>query len=200
MLTVYGDSIAHGGRDGGWPIRLRQRLWECGLGDGLYVQAIPGNTSFDLVRRMPVELPLRPTQSVLIAIGTNDAQRLMDDEHPRVTDEEFRNNLNACITLAKQHARWVIILSPYGLAAQRDESGIRHITAQRLAAISRINKEVADDRACWYIDLADTLKDQHFAPDGVHPLPSGHDLIAERVWQGLRRTGCFGSPEDLPDW
>jgi lysophospholipase L1-like esterase len=85
-ITVFGDSIIHGGRDGGWPIRLRTRMWECGFGDQLYVQGVPGNTSFDLVRRMPIELPLRPTETIIIAIGTNDAQLLWDEQHPRITD------------------------------------------------------------------------------------------------------------------
>jgi hypothetical protein len=36
--------------------------------------------------------------------------------------------------------------------------------------------------------------------DAVHPLPSGHDRIAERVWALMRSYGCLGRPETVPGW
>lgn len=154
---------------------------------------MPGDTSYDLIRRMPLELPLRGTETVIIAIGTNDAQIMKDSAHPRVSDEEFRINLNTCVDLAKRHARWVILLHPYGLSPSHTMQGIRPICPQRLQAINATTSEVAQEKGCWTIDLGGALKDDHFFDDGVHPNPKGHDLIAELVWEGLEKTGCLGN-------
>lgn len=202
MISVFGDSITHGGADGGWPLRVRQRLWDSGRGDQVYVQGVPGDTSANLLKRMPIELPLRPTETIIIAIGTNDAQMLNHEAYPRITDAEYQTNLDACITLAKQYARWVMLLGPYGVVAPSTDQppAIRRITPARLATIGAIAREVAASRACRFIDLKGLLQPAHFFPDGVHPLPAGHDLVAERVWQALRDSGCLGRPETVPPW
>ncbi|MFP4509402.1 MAG: GDSL-type esterase/lipase family protein [Spirochaetaceae bacterium] len=80
-IQIFGDSIAHGGRDlerGGWPLRIRRHMSAHGLGDAGFVQARSGDTSFDVCKRMPIEIALRGSETVIIAIGTNDAQILGD--------------------------------------------------------------------------------------------------------------------------
>ena len=192
-IVVFGDSIAHGGRDmehGGWPLRLRRHMRQHDLGDALWVQARSGDTSFNLRRRLPIEIGLRPAETVLIAIGTNDAQVLMDADHPRVSDGEYADNLSFCITTAKQHARWVIPIAPTQVAAS-PRPGPRPILPQRIQALGDMVAQVAVAHGCWWLDLRQVLDDS-CRPDGIHPDTAGHARMAAAVWQGLLPTGCLG--------
>jgi lysophospholipase L1-like esterase len=150
---------------------------------------------------MPIELPLRQSETILLAIGTNDAQVLGDTMHPRVTDQEFTDNLSTTISLAKQYARWVIPLGLFGLfPPQNGRSSNRWIPPERHHTIDQLITQVAAAHQCWHIPFGNLLPPEEFFPDGVHPNAAGHDRIARHVWEALRPTGCLGLPETVPAW
>ena len=123
-ICVFGDSIAWGAFDkeaGGWADRLKTALLP--NGHQVYNLSIFGNTTEDVLRRMPAECIARHPDVVILAIGINDTQLMIESaiKTPRIGTEAFRNNMRTLLIQGKRYAKRVIVVG----ITQVDESRVK---------------------------------------------------------------------------
>jgi acyl-CoA thioesterase I len=192
LVLFQGDSITDCGRD-------RQNGADWGRGYAAMVAAwfsmlhgekdvrfinrgISGNRAVDLRARWQADcLDLKPTW-VSILIGVNDTWRRYDRNDPtpvEVYESAYRDILRQ--TKEKLRAR-LIILEPFLLHTPPDRATWREDLNPKIAVARRLAREF--DAIFVPLDglfaAATKRREPTFwLPDGVHPTPAGHALIAQ---------------------
>jgi len=194
-ILVFGDSLAYGAWDlqGGWVQRLRRFLEEKNLADLsesplVYNLAISGDTSTDLLERFESEIKPRLEEEeetiVIIGIGQNDAQFLHDENRLRTSKEEFRQNLQKLISLAKKFSHKIVFI---GLVPV-DESKAAPIPWDKnkfylnknIREYNRIVKEICEQNEISFVDVFGKFIKTDYKEllyEGLHPNSAGHEKI-----------------------
>ncbi|MCX4793087.1 SGNH/GDSL hydrolase family protein [Streptomyces sp. NBC_01242] len=192
-LLFIGDSITDAGRDrtdsaslGSGYVReiartLRART-STGSGPAVVNKGLAGNRVYDLESRwMSDVIDQRPTV-VTVLIGINDTWRRYDGGLISPVDE-----FEACLDrLLAQTARTLsarlFVITPFLLPVTPDQGGWYEDLSPRTDAVLRaaqgngahvVRADLALRRAAEEREAAE------LAPDGVHPSPLGHRLIAD---------------------
>ncbi len=189
VVFAFGDSIVMGLRDdrGGWPARL----WEGG-NRIVYNLGVDGNTSDDVLARFHAEASTRGVNRnsiVLFSVGLNDSSR-MNGEH-RVELARFRQNMRQLIS--ETRSRFTDKVFCVGLPPIDEskavpfplEPTISFFQADRRAYDLAL-EEVCREDGATYVSLRDLNLEDHISFDGVHPLPPGHAILAERIDAAIR--------------
>ncbi|RXZ80649.1 GDSL family lipase [Paenibacillaceae bacterium] len=154
-------------------------------------RGISGNRVVDLQDRWETDcLALKPTL-VSIYIGINDTWRKYDSNDPTSTEkyeQGYRKLLQ--ITKEKLDAKLVLI-EPFVLPVPADRENWREDLDPKIQVV----RKLASEFGAAYVPL-DGLFAQasmkapaaSWAPDGVHPSPAGHALIAD-AW--LKAVGAI---------
>lgn len=147
-------------------------------------RGIGGDRVADLEARWTEDcLQLRPTV-VSITIGINNTWRRYDRNDP-TSDEFFENSYRHIAELTKSilGAR-LVFMEPFLLPVKVDQQRWREDLDSKI----RIVRRLASEYRAGYVPLdelfaraAVTKPAYYWAPDGVHPSPAGHALIA-RAW------------------
>ncbi|MGF7033223.1 lysophospholipase L1-like esterase [Paenibacillus mucilaginosus] len=192
VVLFQGDSITDCGRN-------RQNGHDLGVGYALMAAArfghlypqkevrflnrgIGGNRVVNLLDRWQEDcIDLKPTW-VSIYIGINDTWRRYDRDDPTST-EEFAERYHRLILQTKEQLNAKIILvEPFVLPVPEDRRNWREDLDPKIQVVRRL----ASEFQTLYVPLdglfaaasAQTAPD-YWAPDGVHPSPAGHALIAD---------------------
>ncbi len=75
-ICILGDSITQGYYDfekSGWINRLTSSLWGKDIDYSVFNLGVSGDASFDLIKRLEIELKVRSVKTVIVNIGVNDA-------------------------------------------------------------------------------------------------------------------------------
>jgi len=192
-VLFYGDSITDAGRLGednnsglgcGYAALcaslLAARLPELNL--RFTNRGISGNRVFDLEARLEEDLlDLEPTV-VSVMIGINDTWRRYDSGVlSPIPDFEacYRRILS---TVREELGARLVICEPFCLPIPPDRTGWREDLDPRIAAVRRL----AVDYGATFVPLdglfaaaACRKPMDTWLPDGVHPTPAGHRLIAD---------------------
>jgi lysophospholipase L1-like esterase len=186
-LLFAGDSITDSSRDRTDPASLGkgyvQRIADR-LGDGPVVlnKGLNGNRIYDLEARWTTDvLAERPTV-LTVKIGINDTWRTFDRGLPSPV-EKFRAAYRRLLASARQHLpAELYVITPFLLPVEPEQ----HEWLDDLAPRIEVAIEVATEfgarlvRADLFMPRA---AEEHgaatLAPDGVHPSPLGHRLLAE---------------------
>ncbi len=127
-------------------------------------------------------LSLQPDWLSLL-IGINDTWRRYDRHDPTPVGA-FANTYRALLEAAVARGIRLIICEPFLLPVSPQQMVWREDLDPKIAAI----RQLAQEYRAWYIPLdglfaqAATQREPTFwTPDGVHPSPAGHALIA-RAW------------------
>ena len=199
-VLFQGDSITDAGRsrendaDLGRGYAAMAAAWFSALYPGHQVRflnrGISGNRAKDLRARWQSDcLDLAPTW-VSILIGINDTWRRYDSNDPTST-EAYEASYRAVLeqTRGRLEAQ-IIILEPFVLPTPPDRADWRVDLDPKIAVARKLAREFG----AIYVPLdgpfaaAATQRDMDFwVPDGVHPSPAGHALIAQ-AW--LRAVGA----------
>ncbi|MEE1794915.1 SGNH/GDSL hydrolase family protein [Streptomyces sp. BE308] len=204
-LLFIGDSITDAGRDRSDPaslgdgyvheiartLRARQSV---GPGPTVINKGIDGNRVYDLESRWAADvIGHRPTM-VTVKIGINDTWRRYDRGLLSPADE-----FEACLArllagTARQLSARLVVITPFLLPVTSDQEGWFEDLSPRTDAVLRA--ATANGAQVVRADLAllraaEDSEAAELAPDGVHPSPLGHRLIAD-AW--LRAVG-----RDRPD-
>ena len=148
-------------------------------------RGISGNQARDLRLRWKEDaLDLKPDILSLL-IGVNDAWRNFDSDNGR-TDEEFATDLRALLRSTIDSGTCDIVL---GEPILLPSSGLRIPFAPLMEEVQRkaaIVRRMVDEYETAFIpyqaafDAACKRREPDFwAPDGVHPSPAGHALMAQ---------------------
>ena len=188
LVLVFGDSIVMGLWDerGGWP----ERLWN-GRFRIVYNLGVDGETSDDVGKRFYSEAKSRGANKrsiIIFAVGVNDSSR-MKGAH-RVDLDEYSRNMEGLIDSAREHFTEKIVC--VGLAPIDESKSVPFILEKSISFFAADLREydlaledVCRSEGVTYVSLRALNFESHLSEDGVHPLSSGHALIAERVLDAL---------------
>ncbi|KGE16581.1 SGNH/GDSL hydrolase family protein [Paenibacillus wynnii] len=154
-------------------------------------RGIGGNRVVDLQERWDKDcLDLKPTW-VSIYIGINDTWRRMDSGE-ETTAEQFEATYRDLIERTRETLdAKLVLIEPFVLPVPEDRKGWRTDLDPKI----HIVRELAREYGAVLVPLdglfaAASVKAEssYWAPDGVHPSPAGHALIAD-AW--LRAVGVI---------
>ena len=200
-VLFFGDSITDAGR--------REAGDEAALGRGYAAIAaslmsarypklnlrftntgISGNRVYDLERRLgPDLLELRPTV-VSILIGINDTWRRYDSDIPSPT-ADFEVCYRRILTrITDELSARLVICEPFLLPTPPDREAWREDLDPKIAiarALARQFGAVFVPLDGLFAAAACEQSMDYWLPDGVHPTPAGHALIAEAWIRAVTR-------------
>jgi lysophospholipase L1-like esterase len=209
-ILCFGDSITQGfvDPDGGWTQRLRRRLDQDAtipMGDttfpahAVFNLGVSGDTTEGLAARLERELEPRQLgdQSiVVIAVGVNETAFDPVTGRPAHDAERFAATLAELVAAARRHTDRVLLvgLLPCDEARMQpapwSEDGREYYANDRIGQFNQAVRRVA---AVTGVALADCFEEvlagDHTAllHDGLHPNGAGHQLLADRIGERLRR-------------
>jgi len=186
VICIFGDSITWGAGDsekGGWAERLKVYFAKKYY-INIYNLGISGNTTEDLLKRIESESKFREPNIIVFAIGINDAQFIHSTNSNRISDNNFRNNIEKLYTIAKKFTTKIIFI---GLT-QVDESKTRPIpwdtnktyTNERIKQFDQIIKDFCSENNLKFIPVNDLLNNDDLI-DGLHPNTQGHIKMFKRI-------------------
>lgn len=194
LVLFQGDSITDAGRNRDNPMDLGRGYAH--MIAGLFGAAFPekqvtflnrgisGNRVKNLQERWEKDcLELKP-KWVSIYIGINDCWRRYDRNDP-TSAEQFEEGYRELLTRTRAHlGAGLILVEPFVLPVPEDRKTWREDLDPKI----HIVRELAREFNALLVPLdgllaqASTLAPPGFwAPDGVHPTPAGHALIA-KAW------------------
>lgn len=200
-VLFQGDSIT----DAGWN---RQDPFSLGSGYAMMTAAwfsalhpdikvtfmnrgISGNRVKDLVDRWKKDcLDLSPTW-VSVLIGINDTWRRYDSNDPTSVDSYARDYKKILDMAAQQLKCRFIIIEPFVLPVPEDRKKWREDLDPRIHVVRSLAREyeaVLVPMDGIFAAACAHREPSFWAPDGVHPSPAGHALIAQS-W--LRAVGAL---------
>lgn len=185
---MFGDSIAIGLWDdrGGWP----ERLWD-GRSRFVYNLGVDGETSEDVRKRFESEAESRANRNsvIIIAVGVNDSSRI--DTANRVSLTDYTENVGQMIDIARERFTKRIMcvgLAPIDQRQSRLSWRNRFLSSLRIGKRTKAAlKNLSESKGVAYVSLANIMIEKYLSEDGVHPLPAGHLIIAQKVMKTLRR-------------
>jgi lysophospholipase L1-like esterase len=209
-ILCFGDSITQGfvDPDGGWTQRLRRRLDQDAtipMGDttfpahAVFNLGVSGDTTEGLAARLERELAPRQLgdQSiVVIAVGVNETAFDPVTGRPAHDAERFAATLAELVAAARRHTDRVLLvgLLPCDEARMQpapwSEDGREHYANDRIGQFNQAVRRVAADTGVALADcFEELLAGDHTAllHDGLHPNGAGHQLLADRIGERLRR-------------
>lgn len=175
VIVALGDSLTAGfgvAPDEAWPALVEARLRRDGYAYRVVNAGVSGDTSAGALRRVPWVLRARP-EVAIVALGANDGLRGQ-------RADALRANLTDIVTRLRAGGARVLLagmrLPPnYGADFAREfaQAFVDVATRARVAFMPFLLDGVAADAR---LNL----------PDGIHPNPAGHRVVAERMWPFLR--------------
>ena len=155
-------------------------------------RGISGHRTGDLRARWDADcLGLRPTW-VSILIGINDTWRRYDEHDPTST-EVYEANYRALLEPVRDRLEaGLILVEPFLLPTPPDRMAWREDLDPKIAAVRRLAVEfdaIYIPMDGLFAAAAAARPAEDWLPDGVHPTPAGHALIAN-AW--LRAVGAEG--------
>lgn len=206
QILIFGDSITQGFHDltgSGWANRLHayaMNLHEESKGEknySVFNLGISGDCTNRLLERFEHEAEVRVKDEsknnlIIFAVGVNDTQRYISDNHIKTPMDVFKDNLEELHKKATNHTNIVVFL---GILPIREEvvqpmpwaDDRSHYSDD----IKEYDKAIADfcsQNDSLFIPMQDIFDNnlENYLPDGIHPNAKGHQLIYERVISTLK--------------
>ncbi|MER6115970.1 SGNH/GDSL hydrolase family protein [Streptomyces sp. NPDC001743] len=202
-LLFIGDSITDAGRDRadsaslghGYVHEIARTLRERahdGPGPRVVNRGIGGNRVYDLESRWAADvIGHRPTV-VTVKIGINDTWRLYDSGLVSPV-HEFEACLDRLLAdTVRQLSARLVVITPFLLPVTPDQEGWFEDLSPRTDAVLRTATHHGAQIVRADLVLPRAAQDRpaaELAPDGVHPSPLGHRLIAD-AWLAAVGAGA----------
>ncbi|MNI31844.1 GDSL-like Lipase/Acylhydrolase [compost metagenome] len=151
-------------------------------------RGISGNRIGDLQNRWDTDcLDLKPTV-VSIYIGINDTWRKFD-RNDGTSAEQFEEGYRKLLTVTQEKlAAKIVIVEPFVLPVPADRENWREDLDPKI----QVARKLAREFGAAYVPLdglfaqaAIQAPPAYWAPDGVHPSPAGHALVADAWLQAV---------------
>lgn len=209
-VLFQGDSITDGGRwlDKDWNHVLGQgyayiissQLWYQHVDRSMmfYNRGLSGNTVLDLQARWQTDtIDLKP-DILSILVGVNDVYGVINNKKPR-TINEFRADYQSLLeqTKAELPDTRIVICEPFILAVGQVKDNFER-WQNEMKPRQAIVKEMALKFNTIYIPLQQLFLSackkapaDYWVWDGMHPMPAGHQLIAQEWIKAVRKEFKF---------
>jgi len=192
LVLFQGDSITDAGRE-----RLTPESLGCGYAmmaagwfGSLYPElnvtflnrGIGGNRAADLEQRWESDCIALEPAWVSIMIGINDTWRAFDSNDPTSTEAYEASCRNILTAVRDRLSARLILMEPFVLPFPEDRLAWREELDARIEVVRALAAEF--DAVLVPLDgifaaAAERREPAFWAPDGVHPTPAGHALIAQ---------------------
>lgn len=194
-VLFTGDSITDAGRRdsaipiGGGYVRMVSDLVAARYPEhGLRVvnTGIGGNTIEDLQTRFTDDVISHRPDWVSIMIGINDVNRWLCKQPGSVSPEQYADFFAGIMDrLARETTATVVLVEPFYLSRDGTSGSYRSRVLTALADYRKTVHAMAEQHKARLVRLHEMFQNQlrhhpvdRFAPEPVHPNPSGHLLIA----------------------
>lgn len=191
VYVALGDSTGAGvgAVDGGYVLRLHQRILRSRPGSQLANLCVSGATTADvLVGQLDKGVEKNP-QLVTLGIGINDIGH-------GVPLAKFTENYDLILSTLKEktQARIVVANIPDISSAPQIPPSMRSQYRQQIVAFNQRLEEIANRRGVIVFDIYSiTTRDlpshpEYFSRDGFHPSDAGYELWAVEMWPTIARA------------
>ncbi|MEV8213982.1 SGNH/GDSL hydrolase family protein [Leifsonia sp. NPDC077715] len=205
--VFIGDSITDAGRNRddpeslgrGYVACIAKELSSLGGATTLTNLGVGGDRVRDLARRWQTQVLEIDFDLITIAVGINDVWRRFDSDDP-TDDTSFERVYRSLAASVIERGKRLSLLEPFCLVSQVEKPTE---WLAELAGKQRVIERIAADTGATVVRThkmlaaaADEYGVEAIAPDGVHPTPRGHALIA-RAWLEANVTRAIqpdGSP------
>jgi acyl-CoA thioesterase-1 len=178
-ILVLGDSLAAGygvDPDQAWPALLQKKIDAAGLKIEVLNAGVSGDTTADGLQRLDWLLR-RKADVLLLELGGNDGLR-------GLPVAATTTNLQAILDRVRQKYPAIKLV----IAGMKMPP---NMGPEYVDAFNKIYPELATKNHAALIPfLLEGVagKPDLNLPDGIHPTPEGHRIVAQNVWAVLRRT------------
>lgn len=167
-------------------------FWSIGDPDlfeqGFINRGISGQTSSQMLVRFWQDVIRLQPEVVHIMAGTND----LAENTGYVSDEAFKGNIEAMVTLARSHGIGVILASipPAGSFGWRPDLN----PPERISALNQWIEEYSAQNGLVFVDYHSLLTDdgakmsENLTHDGVHPHREGYARMHEAALQAIAKA------------
>lgn len=198
-IATLGDSITRGERQGVAAAETFSALLEAALAEHdppvrVRNLGIGGEKAGGGLGRLQAVLDELPG-IVLVMYGTNDSYVDKGETEPRVTCEQFREDLLQLVHGLQEEGVLVVLMTEPAWAAG-SQNGAGEDPNVRLAEYMQSARELAaaeglllvDHFAHWQEAAAEGVDLNEWTTDGCHPNPRGHAVMAETILPVLRKA------------
>lgn len=176
-VIFFGDSLTSGygvDPDEAYPALIQRKIDQAGLGWRVVNAGLSGETTAGGLRRLDWILR-QPVDIFVIELGGNDGLR-------GIAPATTRANLEAMIERIRQrHPQAKVVIAGMQLPTNMGPEHTR--------AFAAIYPEIARATGVGLIPfLLDRVGGEPSLnlPDGIHPTPEGHQIVADTVWRTLQ--------------
>ena len=191
VYVALGDSTGSGvgAREGGYVLRLFNRLVKRRPESRLSNLCVSGATTADLLRsQLQRGVALNP-DLVTVGIGINDIGH-------GLTLEQFSKNYEEILSTLREKTRAQIVVSniPDVSSAPRIPGSLRNEYQQRIQRFSQRLEEIAARHGVTVFDVYTITHaelashPEYFSADGFHPSDEGYELWATEMWPTVAKV------------
>lgn len=152
-------------------------------------RAVSGDRVRNLIERYDRDVKAVCPDFMSVLIGVNDTWRRFDSGD-YTSEERFRSEYDTFLSMVKSDFPDIglLIIEPFAFTQHPDRLG----WDEDLAGKRRVAKEMADRYGAFFMPAHDIMQEnlEHFdllslSPDGVHPAPQGHAVLATSYMKTL---------------
>ena len=191
VYVALGDSTGAGigAVDGGYVLRLQNRILHHRPGSQLANLCVSGATTADVVRGQLDNGVVKNPQLVTLGIGINDIGH-------SVPIERFAENYDRILSTLKEKTQAQIVVAniPDISSAPVIPSSLRSQYRQQIITFNQRLEEIAKRHGATIFDIFSiTTRDlpshpEYFSRDGFHPSDAGYELWAIEMWPTIARA------------
>jgi len=199
LVLFQGDSITNAGRNyedanslgHGYPLLIAaefgRRYPEKNV--RFLNRGVSGNRVVDLQERWQRDcLDLKPDW-VSIYVGINDTWRRYDSNNPTTSEEYYDGYRKLILRTQENTEAGIILIEPYVLPVPEDRKTWREDLDPKIQAVRELAREFHTPYAALdglFASLSAVVDPSFWAPDGVHPSPAGHAVIAKAWLEAMK--------------
>jgi lysophospholipase L1-like esterase len=191
VYVALGDSTGAGvgAVEGGYVVRLYQRMLQQRPGSQLVNVCVSGATTADVLRDQLDKGVAKNPQLVTLGIGINDVGH-------SVPLEKFSENFEHILSTLKEKTQAEIVVSniPDVSSAPVVPSALRNQYHRQIETFNHRLQEIANRHGVTVFDIysitarALPTHPEYFSRDGFHPSDAGYELWAVEMWPTIERV------------
>src|SRR3989338_799988 len=187
-ICIFGESTAWGAWDtekGGWATRLWLYVSEKTDGEiNVFNLSIPGGTTQTIIDRFENESKIREADALIFQSGGNDAYLMGKDGPNQIPIDQFKKNLEEIAKRARKITDNIIFIGFKNVDESKTApvswKDIYYLNSE-LKKYNEVMESMCKENGLPYINIFGLLTDDDFIEDGLHPNPTGHEKIFQKV-------------------
>lgn len=191
-ILVFGDSIAWGAFDnekGWWVERLKTSFFQNYSKEYIWVYnlAVSSNDTRGVLRFLESDInkidKIEPEEYILLfSIWSNDPRYIDRPDNIFVSQEEFEENLQKIITIAKKYSKKIFFTGLMGVDDKLTQPWNENEFWQNkdIERYDEIIVKKCKENQVHFIPLLDLINESDLS-DGLHPNTEGHKKIYKRI-------------------